>query len=102
MLKPSQPYRMLRTRRYHQRPSRFAGWWCKVQGDITSPLYFILALNKILRDHDSRRDKGITLGHTIIHTLEYADDTALMDKGDAEGIKIATSRLNETQSKTLT
>ena len=28
-----------------------------LQGDITSPLYFILALDKILRDHDCRRDK---------------------------------------------
>ena len=34
------------------------------------------------------------MGQAIIHTLGYADDAALMDKGDAEGIAIATSRLN--------
>ena len=66
-----------------------------MQGDITSPLYFILALDKILRDHDSRRDKGVTLGQAIIHTLGYADDAALVDKGDDEGICTATERLNE-------
>ena len=31
-----------------------------LQGDITSPLYFILALELILRKYDSRVDKGRT------------------------------------------
>ena len=30
-----------------------------VQGDITSPMYFILALELILRTHDARPDKGV-------------------------------------------
>ena len=34
------------------------------------------------------------MGQAIIHTLGYADDAAMMDKSDAEGIAIATSRLN--------
>ena len=64
-----------------------------VQGDITSPLYFILALEHILRLHDVRRDKGVMLGQTIIHTLGYADDAALLDVGDEAGIARATDRI---------
>ena len=30
-----------------------------VQGDITSPLYFVLALEFILRTHDKHPDKGL-------------------------------------------
>ena len=64
-----------------------------VQGDITSPLYFILALDLILRMHDSRADKGVPLGQMIIHTLGYADDVGLLDRGDAAGIARATERV---------
>ena len=42
-----------------------------VQGDITSPLYFILALELILRRHDMFSDKGVSLGEVMIHTLGY-------------------------------
>ena len=49
-----------------------------VQGDIVSPLYFILALELIFRRHD-RGDKGIRLGECKVHTLGYADDAALLD-----------------------
>ena len=65
-----------------------------VQGDITSPLYFILALDLILRKHDSRTDKGVPLGQTIIHTLGYADDVALIDGGDAQGVARASERVS--------
>ena len=65
-----------------------------VQGDITSPLYFILALEAILRIHDERSDKGVTLAETIIHTLGYADDAALVDAGDEEGILRASERVS--------
>lgn len=64
-----------------------------VQGDITSPLYFILALEHILRLHDARADKGVTLGQTIIHTLGYADDAALVDDGDEDGLERASDRV---------
>ena len=50
-----------------------------VQGDITSPLYFILALEVILRDFDKHPGKGVVFGGTRVHTLGYADDAALLD-----------------------
>ena len=61
-----------------------------VQGDITSPLYFILALDLILRIHDQRVDKGVTIDQTIVHTLGYADDTDLVVDGDSIGVGIVT------------
>ena len=51
-----------------------------VQGDITSPIYFILALELILRDHDKLPNKGVQFGNRRIHTLGYADDAALIDE----------------------
>ena len=65
-----------------------------LQGDITSPLYFILALELILRIHDERDDKGVSLGHTMFHTLGYADDAALVDVGDASGVIRVEQRVN--------
>ena len=64
-----------------------------VQGDITSPLYFILALELILRRHDNFPDKGIPLYGSILHTLGYADDAALLDFGNEEGIVRASARV---------
>ena len=40
-----------------------------LQGDITSPLYFILALELILRKYDSRTDKGVSFADVLLHTL---------------------------------
>ena len=39
-----------------------------LQGDITSSLYFILALELILRKHDSRTDKGVSFADVLLHT----------------------------------
>ena len=50
-----------------------------VQGDITSPLYFVLALHLILQRHDNIVGKGVEFAGTTIHTLAYADDAALLD-----------------------
>ena len=50
-----------------------------VQGDITSPLYFVLALEQILRNHDTIVGKGVDFGARRVHTLGYADDAALID-----------------------
>jgi hypothetical protein len=50
-----------------------------VQGDITSPYYFILALEAVLRRHDKIPGKGVDFDGTRIHTLGYADDAALID-----------------------
>ena len=64
-----------------------------IQGDITSPIYFILALEKILRKHDKNINKGtrMTHTHTWVHTLGYADDAVLVD----EQVETATKRVND-------
>ena len=59
-----------------------------------SPLFFIIALEFILRDYDTVSGKGVSLGTSCIHTLGYADDLALTDSGDADGISKATSRVS--------
>ena len=51
-----------------------------VQGDIVSPLYFILALELILRKYDNHPNKGVDFGGERVHTLGYADDVALIDQ----------------------
>ena len=45
-----------------------------VQGDIVSPLYFILALEVILKKHDNVTGHGVQFGGQQVHTLGYADD----------------------------
>ena len=50
-----------------------------VQGDITSPVYFILALELILELHDRHPSKGVDFGRVRVHTLGYEDDAALLD-----------------------
>ena len=60
-----------------------------IQGDIVSPLYFILALELILRDHDNIPGKGVQFGGKTVHTLGYADDAALLDLS----IETATARV---------
>ena len=60
-----------------------------VQGDITSPLYFIIALEAILRKHDRHQHKGVSFGGTTVATLGYADDAALLDKDP----KVASERV---------
>ena len=48
-----------------------------IQGDIISPIFFILAMEQIFRLHDKDGD-GITLGnHLHIGVLGYADDAVL-------------------------
>ena len=65
-----------------------------VQCDITSPFYFILALELIMRRHDAFPGKGVSLLSTVLHTLGYADDIALIDYGNPTGIQRAEARLN--------
>ena len=48
----------------------------------------------ILRKHDNRVDKEVSLGNTIVHTLGYADDAALIDYGHPEGVETASSRVS--------
>ena len=60
-----------------------------VQGDITSPLYFILALELILKRHDTVTNKGVIFGALRVSTLGYADDAALLDNN----IETSTNRV---------
>ena len=60
-----------------------------LQGDITSPIYFILALEAILRAHDKHPERGVSFGGHQVHTLGYADDAALLDVSP----EVATARV---------
>ena len=62
-----------------------------LQGDILSPLFFILALEYILRMHDTAHSKGVNLGGSRIHTLGYADDLTLTDNGNGNATGIASA-----------
>ena len=64
-----------------------------VQGDITSPLYLILVLQLIIGRHDTLAVKGVSFANTILHTLGYADDIALIDNGHNDSIHLATERV---------
>ena len=60
-----------------------------LQGDILSPLYFIIALELILRRYDEIAGKGVDFGGVRLSTLGYADDAALLD----EDKQVATDRV---------
>ena len=60
-----------------------------VQGDITSPLFFVLALQLILKRHDKVSGKDVPFSGDIVHTLAYADDAALLDRD----VETATARV---------
>ena len=66
-----------------------------LQGDITSPLFFIMALELIMRCHDAARpDKGVSMADTIIHVLGYADDAVILEDGTQKGVQAITNRVN--------
>ena len=65
-----------------------------VQGDITSPLYFILALQLILRKHYNVSVQGVQFENIRMDTLGYAGDAALLD----EDIKVSTTRVTSISS----
>ena len=52
-----------------------------------------MALELILRRHDSVAGKGVPFANTILHTLGYADDVGLIDHGDISGCRRATERV---------
>ena len=65
-----------------------------IQGDITSPLCFIMTLELILRRYDSNARRGVQLADSLIHILGvYADDAALTEFGDEEGTQRLPSRV---------
>ena len=66
-----------------------------IQGDIPSPVCFLVALDKLLKDHVSRTG-GIQLLESLhISSLEYADDGTLPD----EDVESATQRLTILDAK---
>ena len=65
-----------------------------VQGDITSPLYFILALELILPRYDDDTAKGLPFANPMLHTLGYAEDVGLIDIGNIEGCQRASERVS--------
>jgi hypothetical protein len=69
-----------------------------VQGDIFSPLCFIVALEAIFRRHDCKIGDGIRLpcknaknGYITVAQLAYADDTDLLCKDCEEASRRTTS-----------
>ena len=79
-------------RRFPPLPFRSTGVYSRAIY-ITSPLYFILALELILRKYDSRSDKGVPFADVLLHTLGYADDVALIAFGDDVGINRLSERV---------
>ena len=71
-----------------------------LQGDVTSPIYFILALEYVLRLHDTCTD-GVSLLEVIVHTLGYADDLALTNKGGEEMSEVISTRISNMHIKRL-
>ena len=48
-----------------------------IQGDIISPIFFVLVMEQIFHKHD-KNPTGITLGNFLqVGTLAYADDVAI-------------------------
>ena len=74
-----------------------------VQGDITSPIYFILALEHILRRHDNEENKGIDFGGRRVHTLGYADDAVLLDNdGETAANRVTAISIGSKQDADMT
>ena len=66
-----------------------------LQGDITSPLFFIMALELIMRCHDAASpDKGVKMVNTLIHVLGYADDSVILEDGTTEVQQKLGARVN--------
>ena len=66
-----------------------------IQGDIPSPICFLVALDKLLKDHGSLH-QGVKLTDLLhLSDLEYADDAAFPD----ESAELATNRLTILDAK---
>lgn len=57
-----------------------------------------MALELILRRYDSDSRRGVTLADSLIHTLGYADDAALTEDGEEEGIQRLAERVTSITS----
>ena len=66
-----------------------------IQGDIPSPICFLVSLDKLLKDHGSLH-QGVKLTDLLhLSDLEYADDAAFPD----ESAELATNRLTILDAK---
>ena len=66
-----------------------------IQDNIPSPICFLVALDKLLKDHASRTG-GIQITPSLhISSMEYADDAVLPDKDT----QMATQRLTTLDAK---
>ena len=55
-----------------------------IQGDIPSPVCFLVALDKLLKDHGNPPNSGVQLTPALhLASLEYADDAAMPDTSAA-------------------
>ena len=83
-----------------------------IQGDIISPVFFILAMEQIFRMHDCDGDGITVVNHLHVRVLGYADDAALLsastDKMSARVTKVAMGskvdadmEINKKKTKTL-
>ena len=70
-----------------------------IQGDIPSPVYFLVALDKLIKEYGGTQANGIQLTPELkLKDMEYADDAGLADKDTAHGSQRVTtldSKANE-------
>ena len=63
-----------------------------IQGDIPSPVYFLVALDKLIKEHGGTQANGIQLTPELkLQDLEYADDAGLPDKNTELGSQRVTT-----------
>ena len=66
-----------------------------LQGDVTSPLFFIMALELIMRCHDAASaNKRVKMADIMVHLLGYADDAVILEDGSPSGIQRVGERVN--------
>ena len=67
-----------------------------LQGEVTSPLYLLMALELILRRLDPVEvGQSVSLADILIRLLGYADDVAVVESGDDEGIRKFENRVTK-------
>ena len=66
-----------------------------IQGDIPSPVVFLVALDRLLKEHGSLNTGLRITPNLILSDLEFADDAALPNKD----VKTASDRLTHLDTK---
>ena len=76
-----------------------------IQGDIPSPVYFLVALDKLIKEYGGTQASGIQLTPELKLTdIEYADDAGLADKDTVLGsqrVTLLDSKANEKASMSI-